>query len=272
MNILVLGSNGMAGHVISDILKKNHNVTTLARNNADININLDVNNMCSVPINSYDIIVNCIGTLVSDSNLYPDIAQFTNCYIPKFLEKHSTNSKIIHLSTDCVFSGKDGNYNELSKTDGDGIYSKTKICGEINNSKDLTIRTSIIGPELKNGTGFFEWVFNNKNKKINGYSNHIWNGLTTLQLAYLINDIICNRKNISGIVHIYSDIVSKYELSKLINEIYNLNINIEKFNDIKNINKSLTTNNEILNSKSIKDQLIELKQYMFNTDLYNKYR
>jgi dTDP-4-dehydrorhamnose reductase len=269
VRVLVLGSNGMAGHVIADVLKKEHNVITLARNNADINMEITSSNLNQITLKGFDAIINAMGILVNESQQNKEIANLINTKLPKYLEANSGNAKVIHLSTDCVFSGKDGNYNELSDTDGTSDYALTKIAGEIDNDKDLTIRTSIIGPELKDGTGLFHWLAKNKNNTVIGFDNHIWNGITTLELAWFLSDVLFYIENIpktnglTGIVHLFSDTISKYDLLCLINNIFEFNVNINKYNDINDINKTLTTGGARMIKKSLNKQLASLFDYIY---------
>ena len=186
-----------------------------------------------------DVIINCIGILVKESNENPDKAIFVNSYFPHYLERitRETSSKLVHLSTDCVFSGEDGNYTEDIIPDGQDYYAKSKALSEIINKKDLTIRTSIIGPELKKkGNGLFHWFMNQKTK-VNGYKNVLWTGVTTLQLAKAIDKGI--EKNLNSLYHLVPESkISKYSLLKLISKIWNKNIKIKPVNEPKS-DKSL---------------------------------
>jgi dTDP-4-dehydrorhamnose reductase len=176
MRILVLGSNGMAGHVITRYLKEqNYNVKTLARNNATfcVDVENDISELDNI-LNkeNFDFVINCIGLLVKDSNDNPDKAAFVNCYLPHFIESKlkDKETKLIHLSTDCVFSGQKGYYTENDIHDEMNFYGRSKSFGEVNNNKDITFRMSIIGPEIKeNGTGLFHWFVNSKENIIPGW-------------------------------------------------------------------------------------------------------
>lgn len=235
--ILVIGINGMAGHVIFKYLqeKNTNNVFGVARNiKPTENIfNLDVSDTVALIkiINCYnfDFIINCIGILNKDAEDHPEKAIWFNSYFPHFLESltKGTNSKVISISTDCVFSGKNGNYIETDKKDGEGFYAVSKALGEIVNDKDLTIRTSIIGPELKkNGIGLFNWVLN-QTGEINGYTNAYWSGISTLELARFINKIINGSNFPVGLIHLTNNVkINKYDLLQIIKEVFELN-NIE---------------------------------------------
>jgi dTDP-4-dehydrorhamnose reductase len=133
---------------------------------------------------------------------------------------------LIHITTDCVYSGKDGNYDEKSLHDSETIYGITKSLGEPENFS-TTIRTSIIGEEITSKKSFLEWVLSNRGKECNGYVNHFWNGVTCLTVAKIIKKMIDEGKYWYGARHIFSpSIVSKYELCKIINETYNADVTI----------------------------------------------
>jgi dTDP-4-dehydrorhamnose reductase len=271
MKILILGSNGMAGHMIYHYLKETnkYEIDTIARNKATYN--LDVTNfdeLLKINFDKYDYIINCIGLLVKESNENKNLAYLINGALPNII-KNNTLSKIIHLSTDCVFSGETGLYSEYSEKDGKDIYAKSKSVGEISGENCLTIRTSIIGPEIKNGTGLFHWFMNQK--EVKGYSQVYWNGITTLQLAKII-DFVIYKKWINGILNIPSKIISKYELLNIINKEFNKNIIINKDEEIKSnktiISKRIIPEINHLN-KSHEEMMFELKEWIENHKIYN---
>ena len=135
---------------------------------------------------------------------------------------------MIHVTTDCVFSGKDGNYDENSLHDETNDYGTSKSLGEL--CKATIIRTSIIGEETINKRSLLEWVRSNRGGEINGFTNHMWNGVTCLQLSKIIEKMIREKFYWEGVRHTFSPrSVSKYELVSLINEIYDLNIKVNKF-------------------------------------------
>lgn len=248
MKILILGSNGMAGHIITKYFKdKNYNVGTLARSDADFCVDIEENNQLENFFKSKnsecDFLINCIGLLVGESNNNPLKAIYINSYFPHYLEKkyNNTNTKIIHLSTDCVFDGLKGNYIESDIHTEINYYGRSKSLGEINNNKDITFRTSIIGPEKKqNGSGLFHWFTKSSPNKINGWQNAWWNGITTLQLAKCIEKYITNPK-ISGIRHLVNNKnrINKYDLLVKIKEIFDIEKTISPSVGPKEIDKVL---------------------------------
>lgn len=247
MKVLLFGSSGMAGHVISDWLSWNKNfqiINTSFLHAKKDSINIDVRNIDQLKNLIYktepDIIINCIGVLIKGAIQSPANAIFLNAYFPHLLHEVciDMNTKIIHLSTDCVFSGKKGNYSIEDEKDARDIYGMSKSLGELNNTKDLTIRTSIIGPELKeNGEGLLHWFLTQKGT-IKGYKKTIWSGITTLQLAKIIEYAIFD--NLTGIIQpTNGEAISKYELLKIFKSSFNKNDIIIEAVDGKNINKSL---------------------------------
>lgn len=217
--VFVLGAGGMAGHIIAEFLsqRKQYKIIRCARRKITPDtILLDITEFsCIEKIlakQQPDIVINCIGLLIKDSQEHIDQAILINSYLPHFLSLMGKKYgfKLIHISTDCVFSGNKGNYTENDLRDGNTPYARTKILGEIINKRDLTLRTSIIGPELtKNGSGFLHW-FLTQNNEIKGFTKVFWSGVTTLELAVLINDCIVHK--IKGLVNIATPKISKFDL------------------------------------------------------------
>jgi dTDP-4-dehydrorhamnose reductase len=271
MKVIVFGSNGMAGHIITSyLIQQGHRVLTVARTNAYYEC--DVENPVSVKalidnLPESDYIINCIGLLVKDSYSRPDRATLINAWFPHFIEHRysNTDTRIIHLSTDCVFSGSKGNYIETELHTETNPYGKSKSLGEINNNKDVTFRMSIIGPELKhNGSGLMNWLITNPNKEVFGWVNAHWNGITTLQLAKCINDYILN-PGFTGIYHLISpESVNKFELLSLINDVYCLDKTIIRTFGPKPVNKILIDTRRLAKSiiPAYNIQLAELKNFV----------
>lgn len=228
MKILVLGAGGMAGHVVATHLTENgHEVSTISATNKlnDKTTLLDVTDINSLKQyleeNAFDIVVNCIGILIQKSETRKDLAAFLNSYLPHFLAYFYLDSttRVIHLSTDCVFSGVNAPYREDSPYDGETFYDRSKALGEITNSKDLTLRMSIIGPDMQaKGVGLFNWFYA-QTGEIKGYEKAIWNGITTIELAKGINAAIS--QHLTGLYHLVPDTnISKYELLRLFAKVF----------------------------------------------------
>lgn len=226
--IAILGGTGMAGHVsVIYLCECGYDVHYMSRSapNTTNSKPLDATDIPAVhawldSINP-DIILNCIGLLVADSDTRPDKAIFLNAYLPQYLAQiyKNTDVKIIHLSTDCVFSGKRGNYLESDIPDGETVYDRTKSLGEILNSKDLTLRMSIIGPDCdENGVGLFNW-FMKQSGTINGFTRAMWNGVTTIELARAINEAIT--QDLTGLYQLTpGEVIDKFSLLLLFQNIF----------------------------------------------------
>ncbi|XOK60433.1 dTDP-4-dehydrorhamnose reductase family protein [Paenibacillus elgii] len=221
--VAVLGATGMAGHVISLYLEENgFEVYRMSRSivpstkNAQIDASdFDKLNIWLKDINP-DFVINAIGILPKEADARPDIAILLNSYLPHMLERvyMGKSTKIIHLSTDCVFSGSSGGYTESSPTDGMTMYDRSKALGEILNEKDLTFRMSIIGPDITiNGVGLFNWFMKQKGE-INGFTKAIWNGVTTIELSKAI--VAAIKQNLTGLYHLTPQKnINKYDLLQL---------------------------------------------------------
>lgn len=222
---LIFGVNGMAGHVVAQyLMEQGHTVYGFARQQGvvcdtfvgDARKQEDIGKALRQA--KYDYVVNCIGVLnraISD-HLVDGI--YLNSVLPHYLSEQlrDTETKLIHVSSDCVFEGTKGNYREEDRPDADDYYGRSKALGEVIDGKALTLRTSIVGPELKeNGTGLFHW-FMTQREDAQGYQRVIWSGVTTLQLAKAIEQDI--EKPRTGLYHLVNnDTICKYDLLELFN-------------------------------------------------------
>lgn len=271
--IIVLGASGMAGHVIQKYLSEmteKYSVIGMVNSieSSQKNIKCDIIDLQDfvIKIESFnpDIIINCVGILNTRASIDISKTTYINTFFPKYLEDKYKNSKtkIIHLSTDCVFDGKYGNYKENSLKNDKSIYGISKSLGEIINEKDLTIRTSIIGPEIKDGTGLFNW-FMKQDGIVSGYSNVFWTGVTTLELAKAIDNFI--EQDITGLYQLVpKNKISKYDLLKLFKKIFNRN-EITLIEDREYLSdKSLidTRKDFNYNVKSYEDMIIEMRNWL----------
>ncbi len=277
MKVLILGSTGMLGHIVSNYLTKssNYNVFNLSRRSIGQknSIVCDINDLAEFEkhINklSPDIIINCIGLLINDATKNIEYAEYINSYFPKFLIKISNKKfRVIHISTDCVFKGDKGSYNEYSIKDASDGYGLTKSNGEFDLPGHLTIRTSIIGPDLKkNGSGLFQWIMNQVGE-VKGYVNVKWTGVTTIELSKAIDFAIIN--SIDGIWNLTNqEIISKFQLLKMIIESFDLT-KVKLIQDSTYVsNKSLVSVRDIkYKVPSYKDMIEEMKEYVISSKLY----
>lgn len=282
MKFLVLGATGMAGHTIAIYLKEQgHDVTAFSKREFPYckNINgdaLDQEFMKKLLIEGcYDVVINCIGVLNSACDDNPARAVYLNGYLPHFIVQtlKDTKTKYIHMSTDCVFSGKSGNYDENSFPDGETFYDRTKALGEINDNKNLTFRNSIIGPDInENGIGLFNW-FMKQEGTINGYNKAIWTGVTTLTLAKAMEQ--ASVQDITGIYNLVNnESINKFELLNLFNKYMKEDRIIIKPSDSLNLNKSLVNSRTDFNFvvPDYEQMIKEMKMWILDhKEIYTHY-
>lgn len=242
MRFLICGCNGMAGHTIGLYLKEQgHYVFGFDRKKSDL-FDSVAGDACDrdfvrdlILSGNYDTIINCIGILNQAAEDNKALATYLNSYFPHFLAEVTKDTKIqvIHMSTDCVFSGKRGEYTEDDFQDGTSFYDRSKALGELNDEKNITLRNSIVGPDINpNGIGLLNW-FLKQNGPINGYTKAMWTGQTTLQLAKTMEQAALRRAH--GLYNMVPDhSISKYELCKLFNK-YLRNGKIE-INSVEGVN------------------------------------
>lgn len=229
MKLLVLGCNGMAGHLISLFFKENgHEVTGFARSKSPLLDNTIIGDASDLSLikdiidkQCFDAVINCIGLLNQFADQNKVMAVLLNGYLPHYLAEITkcTPTRIIHMSTDCVFAGNNGPYKEDSIPNGTSFYDRTKAIGEINNTKDLTFRNSIIGPDIKkSGIGLFNW-FMKQNDEIKGYTGAIWTGVTTYTLAKAMEQAL--KEGLSGLYNLVNnESINKFDLLCLFNKYF----------------------------------------------------
>ncbi len=269
MKIFVLGKSGMLGRYVYTYLKEQgYNVFGVGRTD------IDASDLCSRKLHKYvggnmsdgDVVINCMGTIkprvdeLGDTN-----AILVNSLFPRKLsdlcEKYGV--KLIHPTTDCVYTGSKGNYNENDPYDVSDVYGMSKALGEPSNC--TVIRTSIIGEEVGQGRSLVEWVKGNKGGNTNGYLNHYWNGVTCLQFGKIVETMIEGDLFWKGIKHLHSDKIDKYELSSIINKHYDLGITITPMSVPISVDRSMTTiyedNLKKFSIPSLDKQIEEMYQF-----------
>lgn len=260
MKVLVLGKNGMLGHVVYNYLKEKGYTTigTSSKDNNDILYDAYLNLEYIEDIvkdEKPEAVVNCIGILNKVCEDNKELAVKLNSLLPHYLDNLSRkyNFKFIHISTDCVYEGTKGKYTEAELPDASSFYGRSKALGEVINDNSLTLRTSIVGPdENPNGIGLFQWFMNQENET-GGYTKVIWTGVTTIELAKCIE--IALRKKIVGLNHVVNnDFISKYELLKLFKKYFGKEIEIKK-------------NDKIVSEKTL---VRTDKSYDFNVPSYDE--
>jgi len=281
--VLILGSAGMLGHIVYLYFKSLHEYIIIDTSYPfkfnensfllDVSKQDELENFISAQ--QPEIVINCIGILIKGSLSNPSNAIYLNAYLPHKLASilKPAGAKLIHISTDCVFSGNKGAYSENDFKDARDIYGLSKALGEVDYGNHLTLRTSIVGPEIKEtGEGLFDWFMKQKGS-INGYTKSFWGGVTTLELAKTIHYSLEN--NISGLVHVTNNIpISKYLLINLFKEVFGkTDVSLIEAPDYATDKSLLTTRKDF--SYIVPDyrqMILEMHAFMLNKkELYQKY-
>ena len=254
--ILILGASGMLGSsVYKGLLASGEFHVYGAVRNEKCRVELGGEIISNLNIESREevralieevrpnVIVNCIGLIKQlklSSN--PVATIYVNALFPHILEEisNSIGARLIHFSTDCVFSGSKGNYIETDFPDSNDLYGRTKLLGELYQKNTLTLRTSIIGHELYQKNGLLEWFLSQK-ECVNGYQKAIFSGLPTTEIASILKKYILSNPSLSGCYHLSSSPISKYELLKIIKDVYSLDTEIIPNEDLV-IDRSLNCN------------------------------
>lgn len=245
MKILVLGKNGMLGKYIFKYLSEKYDVLGITRNELDVSDtdNLENNFNKLQNLNQDDLVINCIGTIKPRCDeLGPINAIKVNSMVPRILAKDSVNRgyKLLHPTTDCIYSGKTGAYTETNEMDVADIYGITKYLGETEDATNL--RVSIIGEETVNKRSLVEWCKTLDGKEANGFTDHLWNGVTCLTYAKIIDKMITDNIWWKGTRHALSPrSLNKYELVKLITDIFKIKVNLKSVESGKKCDRTLQT-------------------------------
>lgn len=283
MKFLVLGCNGMAGHTISLYLKEQgHDVIGFAQEKSKYvdSVVGDARNVDFmkklISDGKYDTIINCIGILNQFAEENKALATYLNSFFPHFLAEvtSGTDTQVIHMSTDCVFSGKRGEYTEDDFRDGETFYDRSKALGELEDDKNLTLRNSIVGPDINpNGIGLMNWFMKQKTP-ISGYTKAMWTGQTTLQLAKTME--AAAKERASGLYNtVPNHSISKYDLLCLFNKyLRNDSVKIlpvEGINADKSLKRTRFDFNYIIPDYEV--MISELAEWLIrHKDMYPHYR
>lgn len=273
MKILVLGCNGMAGHLISLYFKEQgHEVVGFARQQSELLDSTIIGDASDMPLikktideGNFDAVINCIGLLNQFAEQNKAMAVLLNGYLPHYLTEitKDTKTKVIHMSTDCVFAGNDGPYYEDTFPNGVTFYDRSKAMGEINTVKDLTFRNSIVGPDIKpSGIGLFNW-FMKQEGEVGGYTGAIWTGVTTYTLAKAMEQAL--KENLTGLYNLVNnDSINKYDLLALFNKYFRAGEVKIKPNDKFQLDKSLRCKREDFSFvvPSYEQQVKEMREWV----------
>lgn len=269
MRILVLGKNGMLGHVVYNYFKEQGYTVYGTTQTTDIvwdayeNLEGIEDIIKEVKPNA---VINCIGILNQVCEANKPLAVKLNSLLPHYIDSLSEkyNFKFVHVSTDCVFEGTTGKYDETIPSDATSFYGRSKALGEIRNDRSVTLRTSIVGPDSNpKGIGLFQWFMKQENE-VGGYSKVIWTGVTTIELAKQIEVAIKN--NLTGLNHVVNnDFISKKDLLTLFKESFNKNIVIND-NDTVVSEKTLVRTDKSYNFDvpSYKQMVEEMRTWVDN--------
>jgi len=283
MRILVLGAIGMAGHTITLYFKeKGYDVTAYSVTPFPYCKNIvgnvfETNTFKAMLLSgNYDIIINCIGILNQTAEDHKAKAAYLNSYLPHFIADtiSQTSSKLIHMSTDCVFAGNAAPYTEKSLRDGTSFYDRSKALGEVEDEKNLTFRNSIVGPDMNpEGIGLFNW-FMKQAGTINGFTGAMWTGVTTLTLAKAMEQAV--KENLTGLYNLVNgDNISKFELLKLFNQYFKDNSITINSSDKLQLDKtliSLRSDEFSFKVPSYEQMIVEMKEWVeSHKDFYHHY-
>lgn len=246
MRVLVLGATGMLGHKLCQVLRERFETwatvrrepatwfTTGILDGKQIVQGVDATTFDSVAgavaAVRPDVVVNAIGIVKQRPAANDSITSLTiNSVFPHQLSAlcQASSARLIHFSTDCVFSGHRGRYTEDDPPDPEDQYGRSKLLGELNRPFCLTLRTSMIGRELDTTIGLLEWFLSNRGGRVKGYTQAIYSGFPTLTLAHIIADLIAHHPHLSGIYHVSSAPISKFDLLCLLRKAYQAPIEIE---------------------------------------------
>ena len=244
MKVLILGGSGMLGHKLWQTLAPRFDTTaTFRRVPPAASEIFDQSRVVEcVAADQFDtvtnalaqvrpeVVVNCVGIVKQDAGAKDPVTSITvNSLFPHRLAQAcaAANARLIHISTDCVFSGRRGNYSEENVTDAEDLYGRTKALGEIDYGNNLTIRTSMIGRELQGSHGLIEWFLSQQGKTVRGFKRAVFSGFTTNALAKIIGEIIDDHPQLNGTWHVAAEPINKFNLLSQVREAYGLKIEID---------------------------------------------
>ncbi|MCH7589563.1 SDR family oxidoreductase, partial [PVC group bacterium] len=232
MKVLITGGEGMLGHEVVEQLSGEFEVASF--NHAQCDICQFDHISALITREKPDWLINCAAyTNVETAESEFDQARRVNVMAVENLARicHENSIKLIHISTDCVFSGRNGGYTEDSLPDAEDVYGRSKHLGEVIAEDALTIRTSFVGREPVKAGGLVEWLLASSGGAVNGYINAIFSGFPSLHLARILADIIADHPDLQGLYHVSSEPIDKYRLLVMINDALGLNVDIRQHAD-----------------------------------------
>jgi len=251
MRVLILGGGGMLGHKLYQVLRDHCDVYASFRRfdtrlrmagifgSAQVVDGVDAWDMSSVrravSDTRPDWVVNCIGLIKEvEAARNPKANIYINALFPHLLCECSADigARVIHVSTDCVFSGKRGDYSEEDPSDAVDPYGEAKHLGEVTGDHALTLRTSIVGRDLFRDVSLIDWFLGQSGKRVQGYTNAVYTGLSTDALSREIWRIMSEYPQLHGLYHVSSDKITKFALLTLVNRLFKAGITIEPFDGV----------------------------------------
>jgi len=251
MRILILGAAGMLGHKLWQVYRNRFDTWGTVRSSYRayarydlfdsqrllggvdaFNFDTVVRALATV---QPDAVINCIGIIKQLPTAKDPIATLTvNSLFPHRLANlcQAARARLIHISTDCVFSGSKGMYTEDDVSDAEDLYGRSKFLGEVDGPDCLTLRVSIIGRELQTTNGLVEWFLSNQDGSIRGYDRAIYSGFTTLAISDIIANVIEHHPELSGVYHVSSEPISKYDLLRLLRDAFKVQVKIEPYPEV----------------------------------------
>lgn len=246
MRLLVLGGGGMLGHKLWQVAAEHFEAYatvrgTLAQSSAArvLDPAQTVEHVAADRLDRVastldrvrpDVVVNCIGIVKQRPDASdPVLSIAINALFPHQLAAlcRTRGIRLLHVSTDCVFSGQRGNYRESDRPDPEDLYGHSKLLGEVSGEGCLTVRSSMIGRELGSARGLVEWTLAQDGRTVRGFRRAIFSGLTTLELSRVICEVAARQRDLHGLWHIAAAPISKLDLLHLIRDAYGLNLTIE---------------------------------------------
>jgi dTDP-4-dehydrorhamnose reductase len=242
MRVLILGAGGMLGHKVWEVFRDRFDCRAPMRTRLPLPLfddarvvdgfdatNFDATKELIAKIEP-DVVVNCIGVVKQLAAAHDPIASITlNSLFPHIVARAcaEAGARMIHISTDCVFAGTRGHYNEDDLPDAADLYGRSKLLGEVTDGRALTIRTSIIGRELRTSNGLVEWFLSNRGGSVHGFTNAIFSGVTTAMLARILAAVIEQHPDLHGLYHVAGAAISKYDLLMMLNAATGAGVRIE---------------------------------------------
>jgi len=290
--VLILGVTGMLGHTLYKEMSKQQEVYEIygtTRNASGLSEYFTKNEIKSirsgVDADNFDtvikaiasvqpnIIINCIGIIKQLPIAKDPLTAITvNAQLPHriSLVARSANARLIHISTDCVFNGVKGNYTESDDSNAEDLYGRTKFLGEVSYPHCVTLRTSIIGHELKTEFSLIDWFMSQKDE-INGYTKAIYSGFPTYEMVNIIMNYVIPKADLSGLYHVSSEAISKYDLLCIMKDVYKKDIKINAFEDFV-LDRSLDSSKFMkvtgYKAPSWRDMLNDMHDHVMSDECY----